>query len=41
MPHLEEIQRDLACPHCDYNLRGLRGAIVECPSAGGDATSRR
>jgi hypothetical protein len=29
-----EIRRDLACPACQYNLRGLRGSIVTCPECG-------
>lgn len=29
-----EIQRDLACPSCQYNLRGLRGEIIDCPECG-------
>jgi len=32
--HLEEIQGDLACPSCQYNLRGLRGETVQCPECG-------
>lgn len=31
---IEEITRDLACPACQYNLRGLRGAVVTCPECG-------
>ena len=31
---LEAIQQDLACPQCEYNLRGLSGAIVTCPECG-------
>ncbi|MCX5659699.1 MAG: hypothetical protein NTW19_08260 [Planctomycetota bacterium] len=31
---IEEIQKDLACPGCEYNLRGLRGAVVHCPECG-------
>jgi len=34
MSTIEEIQRDLACPQCEYNLRGLQGAIVTCPECG-------
>ncbi len=34
MEHIDEIQRDLACPKCEYNLRGLRGAVVDCPECG-------
>lgn len=33
---IEEIQRDLECPACTYNLRGLRGAVVKCPECGTD-----
>lgn len=25
---------DVACPECDYNLRGLTGPIVDCPECG-------
>ncbi|MEX0776493.1 MAG: hypothetical protein WD042_12385 [Phycisphaeraceae bacterium] len=32
--HVEEICNDLACPACQYNLRGLRGAVVACPECG-------
>lgn len=32
--HLEEIQGDLECPACQYNLRGLRGEVVQCPECG-------
>lgn len=28
------IRQDLACPTCDYNLRGLHGDIVTCPECG-------
>ena len=31
---VREIQADLACPQCQYNLRGLRGEIVSCPECG-------
>ena len=31
---VKAIQRDLACPQCEYNLRGLYGAIVSCPECG-------
>ncbi|UCD76713.1 MAG: hypothetical protein JSV91_07255 [Phycisphaerales bacterium] len=31
---LEGIQQDLACPACEYNLRGLRGEVVVCPECG-------
>jgi len=34
LTQIETIQRDLACPTCEYNLRGLRGAVVECPECG-------
>jgi hypothetical protein len=29
-----ELQQDLPCPQCDYNLRGLRGVVVQCPECG-------
>lgn len=32
---VEQILRDLACPHCEYNLRGLRGPVLDCPECGG------
>jgi hypothetical protein len=32
--HVAEIQDNLACPACEYNLRGLRGDIVQCPECG-------
>ena len=31
---IDEIRQDLACPDCQYNLRGLIGAIVSCPECG-------
>ena len=31
---VKEIQADLACPQCQYNLRGLRGPDVHCPECG-------
>ena len=31
---VDGIQRDLECPQCEYNLRGLRGDIVSCPECG-------
>lgn len=31
---LREIQEDLACPGCGYNLRGLIGESVTCPECG-------
>ena len=31
---VDGIQRDLACPQCEYNLRGLRGDVVSCPECG-------
>lgn len=34
MPTVEDIQQDVACPQCEYNLRGLRGSIVGCPECG-------
>jgi len=30
----DQILNDLACPQCQYNLRGLRGAFVICPECG-------
>jgi hypothetical protein len=32
--HIEEIRADLACPQCQYNLRGLQGELVACPECG-------
>ena len=29
-----QILQDLACPQCEYNLRGLAGDIVHCPECG-------
>jgi hypothetical protein len=34
MNRIDEIQRDIACPNCQYNLRGLSGAVVNCPECG-------
>jgi hypothetical protein len=31
---IEEVRQDIACPQCEYNLRGLRGPIVNCPECG-------
>ena len=31
---VDEIRFDLACPNCEYNLRGLSGAEVSCPECG-------
>ncbi len=31
---VNEIQQDLDCPHCEYNLRGLLGDVVSCPECG-------
>ena len=31
---VDQIARDLGCPACGYNLRGLRGPIVDCPECG-------
>lgn len=28
------ILRDITCPGCEYNLRGLHGPIVDCPECG-------
>ena len=38
---IEELQRDLECPACQYNLRGLRGAVVKCPECGADVDIAR
>ncbi len=32
--HVDEIRHDIACPGCEYNLRGLRGAVITCPECG-------
>ncbi len=32
--HIRDIQQDITCPECEYNLRGLRGEIVNCPECG-------
>jgi len=32
--HVEQVMLDVACPACDYNLRGLAGPIVACPECG-------
>lgn len=34
METVDEIRENLACPGCEYNLRGLRGALVACPECG-------
>ncbi len=31
---LDAVRADLACPACGYNLRGLIGAVVDCPECG-------
>lgn len=31
---VEMIRQDLACPGCQYNLRGLHGSVVSCPECG-------
>jgi len=31
---VNELQQNLECPWCKYNLRGLRGNIVSCPECG-------
>lgn len=31
---IETIRADLCCPQCEYNLRGLSGAVVDCPECG-------
>lgn len=33
-PHVEALRQDLGCPSCGYNLRGLTGAVVNCPECG-------
>ena len=32
--HVEQILQDVHCPGCEYNLRGLYGAVVDCPECG-------
>ena len=32
---LDGLSRDVACPECEYNLRGLTGDPVACPECGG------
>lgn len=34
LPLTRFISTDVACPHCQYNLRGLAGPIVNCPECG-------
>ncbi len=31
---VEQLREELACPQCDYSLRGLGGDIVTCPECG-------
>jgi hypothetical protein len=31
---VDQIREDLACPDCQYNLRGLSGTFVSCPECG-------
>ena len=31
---LEGLARDIACPNCEYNLRGILGDPVVCPECG-------
>lgn len=31
---IDEVLRNVFCPDCQYNLRGLSGNIVECPECG-------
>jgi hypothetical protein len=31
---VDQIRQDLACPGCQYNLRGLSGVRVTCPECG-------
>lgn len=33
-PHRPKLTRDLPCPGCRYNLRGLPGRVVTCPECG-------
>lgn len=33
-PGSTEVRIDIACPGCEYNLRGLPGPIVDCPECG-------
>lgn len=33
-PHVEALRQDLGCLNCGYNLRGLTGAVVNCPECG-------
>lgn len=28
------VDRDIACPTCEYNLRGLLGPVLDCPECG-------
>jgi hypothetical protein len=32
--HAEEIRQGITCPQCEYDLRGLPGAVVICPECG-------
>lgn len=32
--HIQQVTQDLACPQCEYNLRGLHGEVVNCPECG-------
>lgn len=32
--HAVPVAIDIACPGCDYNLRGLPGPVVDCPECG-------
>ncbi|MFP4225062.1 MAG: hypothetical protein ACLFVN_13480, partial [Phycisphaeraceae bacterium] len=34
---IEAVRRDVACPECGYNLRGLTGPVVACPECGHEA----
>ena len=38
---LQAIQQDLACPACEYNLRGLLGDVVVCPECGSRVDAAR
>lgn len=39
--HVNRITRDIGCPACGYNLRGLAGDIVTCPECGHRADRAR
>ncbi|MHC4109101.1 MAG: hypothetical protein ACYSTY_13560, partial [Planctomycetota bacterium] len=31
---VEKLREELACPRCEYSLKGLRGDVVTCPECG-------